>query len=143
MSSGYISRELSRRVAQDAGHRCGYCLSSEVVTGTPLTIEHLIPNALGGPTEIGNLWLACWSCNLSKGARISALDPRSGRSVRLFNPREQTWNEHFAWDDSGIRILGKTDVGRATVEALRLNRPIVMAARRVWVAASLHPPMTS
>ncbi len=113
MSSVYVSKELCRRVAQDAGHRCGYCLSSEVVTGTPLTIEHLIPHSLGGPTE------------------------------RLFNPREQVWREHFAWDDSGIRILGKTDIGGATVEALRLNRPVVMDARRVWVAAGLHPPKTS
>jgi 5-methylcytosine-specific restriction endonuclease McrA len=73
MSSVYISKELYRRVAQDAGHRCGYCLSAEAVTGMPLTIEHLIPQSLGGPTEVGNLWLACWSCNLAKGARISAL----------------------------------------------------------------------
>ena len=143
MSSVYVSKELCRRVAQDAAHRCGYCLSSEVVTGTPLTIEHLIPHALGGPTEIGNLWLACWSCNLSKGARISALDPQSGRSVRLFNPREQIWNEHFAWEDSGVRILGKTEIGRATVEALRLNRPVVMDRETGLGGGGLHPPKTS
>ncbi len=140
MSSVYIPKELHRRVAQDAGHRCGYCLSAETLTGIPLTIEHLIPNSLGGPTEVGNLWLACWSCNLSKGARISALDPKSGRSVRLFNPREQVWQEHFAWEDSGVRIRGRTAVGRATVDALHLNRPVAMDARRVWIAAGRHPP---
>jgi len=140
MSSVYIPKELHHRVAEDAGHRCGYCLSPEAITGIPLTIEHLIPQSLGGATEVGNLWLACWSCNLSKGARISALDPKSGRSVRLFNPREQVWQEHFAWEDSGIRILGKTAVGRATVEALHLNRPVAMDARRVWIAAGRHPP---
>ncbi len=140
MSSAYIPRELHRRVAQDAGHRCGYCLSAEAVTGVPLTIEHLIPQSLGGQTEVGNLWLACWFCNLSKGARISALDAKSGRSVRLFNPREQAWQEHFVWRDSGVRILGRTAVGRATVDALRMNRSIVMDARRVWVLAGRHPP---
>ena len=140
MSSVYIPKELHRRVAQDAGHRCGYCLSAEALTGIPLTIEHLIPHSLGGSTEVGNLWLACWSCNLSKGARVSALDPKSRRSVRLFNPREQVWQEHFAWEDSGARILGKTAAGRATVDALRLNRSVAMEARRVWVAAGRHPP---
>lgn len=140
MSSVYIPKELHRRVAEDAGHRCGYCLGAESVTGMPLTIEHLIPRSLGGPTELGNLWLACWSCNLSKGARISAPDPKSGRSVRLFHPREQVWQEHFSWDDSGVRILGKTAVGRATVDALRLNRPVAVNARRVWVVAGRHPP---
>ncbi len=33
----------------------------------------------------------------------------------FFNPREQNWEEHFGWEDSGARIAGKTAVGRATV----------------------------
>lgn len=36
-------------MAEDAGHRCGYCLGAESVTGMPLTIE---PSAL---SECGEL----------------------------------------------------------------------------------------
>ncbi|HEX3531590.1 MAG TPA: HNH endonuclease [Thermoanaerobaculia bacterium] len=129
------------RVAEQARHRCGYCLTSELVVGLSMEIDHLIPQALGGPTVEENLWLACSACNGSKGHRISARDPESGQIVRLFNPREQSWEEHFFWADSGCRIVGKTAVGRATAKELRLNRPLLVRARKVWIAAGWHPPV--
>lgn len=92
MSSAYVPRALRRRVAEDAGHRCGYCLSSEEIVGLPMEIEHLMPQALGGPTTRRNLWLACTACNSFKGHRISAPDQQTGEMVRLFNPREQSWS---------------------------------------------------
>jgi 5-methylcytosine-specific restriction endonuclease McrA len=61
----------------------------------PLDIEHIIPEAAGGPTVRANLWLACHRCNEFKGDRTHATDPVSGKSVRLFNPRTQKWHEHF------------------------------------------------
>jgi len=64
----------------------------------------------------------------------------TGRQVRLFNPRCQQWDDHFAWSDDFTRILGQTACGRATVEALRMNRPAVVEMRRVWREAGLHPP---
>jgi hypothetical protein len=60
--------------------------------------------------------------------------------VRLFNPRHQTWQDHFAWIDSGTRIVGKTTVGRVTVTALQLNRPSLVQSRKIWVEAGWHPP---
>ncbi len=141
MSSAYVPRELRQRVAEQARHRCGYCQSSEDVVGLAMEIDHLFPRALGGATEETNLWLACAACNASKGHRISAQDPQRGRAVRLFNPREQSWAEHFEWVDSGVRVSGRTAIGRATVRALRLNRSLLVRARRVWVEAGLHPPV--
>ncbi len=140
MSSAYVPDELRRRVADQAGHRCGYCRSSERITGLSLDIEHLIPRALGGPTIEENLWLACSACNTFKGHRISARDPEAGRMVRLFNPRKQSWEDHFAWVDSGTRIRSRTAVGQVTVRALRLNRSLLVRARRIWVGVGLHPP---
>ena len=105
-----------------------------------LELEHLFPRSLGGLTVEDNLWLACSACNQYKGVRTAGEDPKSGRLVRLFNPRHQAWNSHFAWIDSGIRISGKTAVGRATIEALQLNRSILVGSRRIWVAAGWHPP---
>jgi hypothetical protein len=60
--------------------------------------------------------------------------------VPLFNPREQRWSAHFAWTDGGVRIRGLTPTGRATMEALRLNNPYIVPARRLWVVAGWHPP---
>ncbi len=146
MSKGYVPAWLRERVAAQARHCCGYCLTAEVVTGAPLVIDHLIPEALGGPTEEDNLWLACNQCNLHKGDRATARDPLTEAWVPLFNPRRQAWAEHFRWAAAGDEIVGLTPVGRATVQALRLNRPLLVRARcgwvraGGWVQAGWHPP---
>lgn len=56
--------------------------------------------------------------------------------------RTQVWSEHFAWTDDGLRIVGKTAVGRATVIALRLSDdPDAILVRSYWVLAGWHPPV--
>lgn len=140
MSRDYIPRGLRDLVARTARHRCGYCLTQEAVVGTPMVIDHIVPESLGGPTEEANLWLACPLCNAHKGDRIAVLDANSGEIVRLFNPRQQTWVEHFAWTSQGDRIVGRTPIGRATAIALQLNRPSLVRARRAWVSVGWHPP---
>lgn len=140
MSQTYVPSALRRKVAAQSRLRCGYCLTSEGVAGTPMEIEHLIPESLGGLTEEQNLWLACSLCNRHKGSRTAAEDPASGQMVPLFNPRTQTWEEHFSWGASGTRVLGVTAIGRATVAALQLNRPALVKARKRWVTTGWHPP---
>ena len=88
MSRSRIPQTL-RQVAAQARHRCGYCLTAECVVGTPMELDHLIPEALRGVTAEENLWLACSPCNDAKGSRIAAQDPTTGEVVRLFNPRHQ------------------------------------------------------
>jgi hypothetical protein len=58
-------------------------------------------------------------CNLHKGTNIAGYDPETGQLTELFHPRRQVWEEHFEW--RGILIVGRTPVGRATVEVLDLN----------------------
>jgi hypothetical protein len=140
MSGAYLPRALRDRVARSAKYRCGYCLTQCAVVGTPLEMDHILPESLGGPTEEENLWLSCTLCNNYKGNRITTEDPLTGRSVRIFNPRSQSWNEHFAWTESETLIIGLTDVGRATVVALNLNRASLVHSRKAWVAAGWHPP---
>ena len=140
MSSAYVARELRRLVAQESGGRCGYCRSPESITGIPLDIDHIMPTSLGGLTVQENLWAACSRCNVYKGDRVAALDPKTGERVPLFNPRTQSWAEHFVWIEAGTRILGRTAIGRATVVALRLNRAPLVNARLVWVSVGWHPP---
>jgi len=140
MSTTKALAQIRRRIATQADFRCGYCLTSERLTGIRLTLDHIIPIAAGGRTTENNLWVACRPCNEFKGVQTHAQDPDSNKRVPLFNPRFQQWHEHFQWNADGNRIIGITAIGRATVEALQLNRDLIVHARRRWVKVGWHPP---
>ena len=129
-------------MAAHFGYRCAYCQTQEAVSGMRFTVDHIIPEVFGGSSEVTNLCLACWDCNLTKGQRVAAADPLTKQLVPLYHPRQQAWREHFEWADAGLHILGKAASGRATVEALILNREVLMRARRLWVEVGWHPPDT-
>ncbi len=131
---------LARRVRQQACNRCGYCLSSETLIGAAMEIEHLIPHALGGQTIEENLWLSCRRCNEFKGAQTHALDPETAEHFALFDPRQQIWDKHFRWSEDGASVIGIASTGRATVVALRLNHPVIVTTRRLWVSVGWWPP---
>ncbi len=141
MSKARVGKRLRALVFADAAGRCGYCQSSEDITGTALEIEHLVPEVRGGPTIRENLWAACRQCNVLKSDRMHAADPLTGEEVPLFNPRRDAWALHFGWEDNGLRIAGRSPTGRATVVALALNRALLTRARARWIAAGWHPPI--
>jgi hypothetical protein len=105
-----------------------------------LQIDHVKPTAKGGSDAEDNLCLACELCNQYKWAKTEGLDPQTGETVALFNPRQQKWQEHFCWSEGGTEIIGLTACGRATVIALRLNNSIAVTVRRNWTRAGWHPP---
>ena len=140
MSRAYVSTAVRREIAERDRHRCAYCLSSEVLSGISLAIDHIVPVSAEGNSEPDNLCLACRSCNEFKGNQQVALDPISGELVSLFNPRQQLWSDHFRWQDEGVRVEGQTAVGRATVEALKLNNSLIVKSRARWVQVGWHPP---
>ena len=141
MSPHTISAALRQRVAAAARFRCGYCLTSQRIVGPLLEIDHIIPEARGGTSDEENLWLACPMCNSHKSDRQETIDPESMTTVPLFNPRTERWDDHFAWTEDSTIIRGKTPKGRATVVALQMNHPDVVAAHRLWVLVGWHPPM--
>jgi hypothetical protein len=112
----------------------------ERLVGTLLNVDHIIPRALGGQTKLDNLCLACWDCNLAKGARVEGIDPLTGETVWLFHPQRQQWTDHFGWSDDGLYQVGLTPTGRATITTLRLNRPQLVLSRQFWVEMGWHPP---
>ncbi|NUQ65072.1 MAG: HNH endonuclease [Pirellulales bacterium] len=137
----YIPVEIARRVRQAAHNRCGDCLSPQHLVMARLQFEHLLPRVKGGLTSEDNLWLSCPLCNAHKGDQVSARDPETGETVTLFNPRTQDWFEHFRWSEDGLRIVGLTPTGRATVAALHLSDdPDAIQVRSYWVLAGWHPP---
>jgi len=134
----HIPARLRRLVIQRAAGCCEYCGLSQEGQEATFHIDHVIPLAAGGETVAENLALACVSCSLRKAARQTAIDPQSGEEVTLYNPRRDTWHEHFQWD--GVYLVGLTATGRATVEALNMNRVLILAIRREEAAMGRHPP---
>jgi hypothetical protein len=134
-----VSSGLRRRVIEGAGNRCEYCRLSQMGQEATFHIDHIKPLIREGTTDLENLALACVSCSLRKGARERVLDPTTGTLTRLFNPRSDNWQEHFAWTED-VFLTGLTEIGRATVAALDLNRPLIVAIRREEMTSGRHPP---
>ena len=112
-----MDAEIREMIRQRADDCCEYCrLRQEDVPFARFQIEHIRARQHRGTSESSNLALACERCNAFKGPNLAGVDPQSGEICRLFNPREQSWDEHF--EAQGPLIVGRTDVGRATVEVL-------------------------
>lgn len=140
MSRRHITAQERQLIAERAGHRCEYCRAPADFATQSFSVEHIIPVSRGGQTELDNLALACPGCNSHKYNRTEAPDPVDGAVVPLYHPRKQRWRDHFSWNEDFTRIVGLTPTGRATVTALRMNRPGVVNMRRVLFALGLHPP---
>jgi len=97
----YIPKPLRERVAVQARHRCGYCLTSEAIVGIPMEIDHIVPRSLGGLTEEDNLWLACSLCNEHKGIRTVALEPAYRRNGTAVQPTPSGLARAFRVDSRG------------------------------------------
>jgi len=110
------------------------------VIGMPLVVDHVVPRSQGGRDRSDNWCAACYRCNEFKSNRMHAPDPATGKLAPLFHPRQQRWNEHFAWANGGTHVVGLSPTGRATVIALRLNNEYLVEARVLWIAWHWHPP---
>ncbi|MBI3245851.1 MAG: HNH endonuclease [Deltaproteobacteria bacterium] len=135
-----ISATLQQQVRQRALFLCEYCHASEQWQYVRFTVDHVVPLALGGDQSLDNLALACFHCNRRKADSLVALDPHSLEQTPLFSPRQHRWSDHFAWSADGLRILGLTATGRATVAALALNRERIIGIRAADQIAGRHPP---
>jgi HNH endonuclease len=135
-----ISRQLRRLVRERAQGCCEYCLSQEAYATQGFSVEHIMPQDMGGDSAADNLALACQGCNNCKYNKTLAFDPGSRQMVPLFHPRHQRWHEHFAWNHDCTLIIGLTPTDRATVEGLHLNRPGVLNLRHLLLLIGRHPP---
>lgn len=78
-------RPVSRRrrdIFSKASGRCHYCNSVLVLDGA-WHVEHMLPRALGGGDEIGNLVAACVPCNLAKRDRTAIEFVTQGQAFGL------------------------------------------------------------
>jgi hypothetical protein len=126
---------LNAEVRLRAGGRCEYCQFPEIHAVIPFEVEHVIPIKHGGLTDSANLALACFYCNRYKGPNVAGLVEPGAVVTRLFHPRIDAWDDHFAWMEASIVPL--TDVGRATIAVLRMNQPNAVAVREVLMREGL------
>lgn len=140
MTEGRVSAALKRAVAGRARGCCEYCRSQARLATHPFSIEHIVPRNRGGEASLDNLALACQGCNNHKYDKITGRDPASGQAVPLYHPRRDHWRDHFVWSVEFLSIVGLTPIGRATVEALQLNRSGVVNLRRILYSLGEHPP---
>ncbi|MCI0462674.1 MAG: HNH endonuclease [Gemmataceae bacterium] len=128
-------RQLVWERAQDA---CEYCHIPQRFDVLPFQVDHVIAEKHHGPTHADNLALSCYNCNSYKGPNIAGIDPDTGTLTRLFHPRQDNWDEHFAW--IGPELVGLTAIGRTTIDVLSINLPERAEHRRLLLAAGLFPP---
>lgn len=138
--SAYVPVDLQRRVREQFGNCCAYCRTAENLTVAIFEFEHVIPRSAGGDTVFENICFACPTCNRYKSSRTVAIDPETMEEVELFHPHQDRWADHFAWNDGATEMIGLTANGRATIAALRMNRPQLIRVRRMWATMDEHPP---
>lgn len=133
-----LSKDQRRLVRERANGCCEYCYLS-VDSGTvPFHIDHVIPIKHDGQDDDSNLCFACFNCNTYKGYDLTGFDPATGNITPLFNPRQQTWDDHFKLQ-SDMQVAGLTPVGRTTIRVLRMNLEERVESRRALAAIGEYP----
>ncbi len=127
-------------IAKRAGGCCEYCQILFDFSPEQFDIEHILPISLGGNNELENLALACGGCNGRKRDRTAGKDFLTNLEAPLFNPRVHIWDDHFRWAIGFLQIEGKTEIGRATVSTLELNRKGLINLRQALRLYGVHPP---
>lgn len=129
-----ISLFLQLKVRKRANYLCEFCHADERWQFVTFTIDHILPTSEGGKDSLENLALACFHCNRYKSNK------KIIGNVKIFNPREMSWNEHFIWSKDTLEILSKTEIGEATIELLQFNRERLLQIRAGDLKINRHPP---
>ena len=117
-------------VSARAGHRCEYCHLPTRGQVATFPIDHIVPRRNGGTTDLSNIALTCPHCNAHKWTAAEGTDPDTDEPAALFNPRRDSWADHFEWAaDPPGKLIGLTPVGRATVASLGINDADMIALR--------------
>jgi hypothetical protein len=128
-----IPKTLRVQVRERASGICEYCQKPEFLSTNGFHVDHIIPERHGGNSNLDNLAWACFDCNIAKGTDIASIDPDTRQITPLYNPRTQIWEQHFA--KQGQYIVGKSAVGRTTVQILMFNHETQLEIRQILIDA--------
>jgi hypothetical protein len=130
-----MNAAVSKAVQSRANGRCEYCRLPDEFDCLPFQVDHIVPVKHGGTNDLTNLAWCCYNCNAHRASNVSGISPTTGRLIRLFNPRKDSWRRHFTWD--GPRLNARTATGEATIRVLNINDPDRVELRRILLAAGL------
>lgn len=133
-----MRQSLEQQVWRRAGGCCEYCRMPQEYDEIPFEVEHVIAEQHHGRTVASNLALSCFGCNRRKGPNLGGIDPKTGKRAWLFHPRRHKWNRHFRWE--GPVLVGRTPIGRATVDVLGVNLPHRVRHRAQLIDEGVFPP---
>ena len=128
---------LREQVRQRAHDCCEYCQMPQMCTQLPHEVDHIRSQKHKGSTTLENLCWACALCNGHKGSDASAYVPGTDELVRLFNPRLDSWSDHFEW--RGPKLQAKTNIASATIELFRINADTRISHRLLLIEARRFP----
>lgn len=134
--SRYVSAQLRKLVAKRANYVCEYCLAYEGHAFVKFQIEHIISIKHHGLTVAENLAYSCFLCNNTKGSDVGTILD-DDNFVRFFNPRKDTWIDHF--EISGSLILPKSKIGSATIKILDFNKEERLFERQTLLDVGYFP----
>ena len=92
LQSNWINQVIRLAIYLRDSFRCQYCRRQLNNTDCPfdLTLDHLVPRALGGTHNVDNLATACRSCNSRKGARSWRTWATKKQKARIIKQRRRT-----------------------------------------------------
>ena len=132
-----ISAILRQKIAIRANFRCEYCLIPERFLATIFHIDHIRSIKHGGKNHIDNLAFACPHCNQFKGSDIATfIDDDGDEITRFFNPRRDSWSEHFEIHQG--KIFPLTSIGAGTIRLLAFNQIERIILRQALTAIGLY-----
>jgi hypothetical protein len=134
-----MEQALITQVWQRAGFRCEYCRMPQQYDILTFQVDHIIARKHHGADELENLAIACFAYNNHKGSNIAGIDPERSEIVRLFHPRQDNWQDHFEWQEAVL--VGRTAVGRVTVDVLAVNLPHRLRLREILILEGVFPPL--
>ena len=71
LAGNHLSIKIIRKLLEQYKHKCYYCGTKIIHTErNSYHIDHYVPVAKGGTSEISNLVISCPTCNMSKGAKM-------------------------------------------------------------------------
>ncbi len=129
--TSYIPAEIRRSVEARGAGACEYCQIKEIDTFLGFQVDHVISEKHGGETVESNLAVSCTFCNRHKGTDVGSIDHGTGDFIRFYNPRSDSWSDHFKWN--GVVVEPLTLIGKVTCSILKFN-----LAERILEREAIH-----
>lgn len=95
------AREWYAALVEQYGKQCANC--GQVPPENPLVLDHIVPIARGGLSELANLQLLCATCNRIKGKLVIDCRANEGYAMQIVD----LLNTHETWITQAASILNR------------------------------------